>query len=79
MPKPDKSRSCGKSGARSMLIIVPEFDTPALVGEERLLNDVVPIGSTANFLLAGVAGPLGGAPDMVGRIASRFESAPIML
>ena len=56
---------------------MPELEGVALVGELRLLNRVVSIGSTANFLLVGVAGA--GGLEMIGRIASRLESAPIML
>jgi len=56
---------------------VPELDGVALDGELRLLNLVVSTGSTANFLLTGVAGAFG--LEMMGRIASRLESAPIML
>jgi len=56
---------------------VPELDGVALVGELRLLYLVVSTGSGANFLLMGVAGVFGF--ETMGRMASRLESAPIML
>lgn len=75
--RPNSALSCGSKGALSILIDVPELDGVALDGELRLLNLVVSTGSTANFLLTGVAGAFG--LEMMGRIASRLESAPIML
>jgi hypothetical protein len=74
---PNSALSCGSRGALSMLIVVPELDGVALDGELRLLNLVVSTGSGANFLLTGVAGVFGLVT--IGRIASRLESAPIML
>ena len=75
--RPNSALSCGSKGALSILIDVPELDGVALVGELRLLYLVVSTGSGANFLLMGVAGAFG--LETIGRIASRFESAPIML
>ena len=75
--RPKSALSCGNRGALSILIDVPELDGVALVGELRLLNLVVSTGSGANFLLMGVDGAFG--LETIGRMASRFESAPIIL